>query len=189
MSLNIFDFFGRNNAFEAKLAQSQPGLYRMAYAWSRNTAIADDVVQDTLTKALSLSGQLRDPVALHNWLLTIMANCLKDYYRRHRKMEDIDDVAEDLLTCDSTPEDSYQQNQTIQRVRQAVGQLPLGQRQVVTLVDLEECSYAEVAIILDIPIGTVMSRLSRARLTLRELLLEYNNPTEVISTPRISRIK
>ena len=161
----------------------------MAYAWCRNKAIADDVVQDALAKALSISGQLRDPDALHSWLLTIMANCLKDYYRRHRKMEDIDDLADELVACELSPEEDYQQNQTIQRVRQAVGRLPLGQRQVVTLIDLEECSYAEVAQILDIPIGTVMSRLSRARLTLRELLLDYINQPEVNATPRMSRIK
>jgi RNA polymerase sigma-70 factor (ECF subfamily) len=58
------------------------------------------------------------------------------------------------------------------RVRQAVARLPAGQREVITLVDLEEFSYAEVAMILEIPIGTVMSRLSRARAALRDMLRE-----------------
>jgi RNA polymerase sigma-70 factor (ECF subfamily) len=56
-------------------------------------------------------------------------------------------------------------------------------------VDLEECSYAEVAAILGIPMGTVMSRLSRARLALREFLLEYGKVSESAHTPRIARIK
>ncbi|MCX7194176.1 MAG: RNA polymerase sigma factor [Proteobacteria bacterium] len=187
--MSIFNFFGRSKAFEAKLEQSQPRLYRLAYAWCRNAAVADDVVQDTLAKALIQSGQLRDMDALHGWLLSIMANCLKDHYRRQRNMEDIDDLSDDLLSGDPNPEDCYEQNQVIQRVRLAVGHLPLGQRQVVTLVDLEECSYAEVAIILDIPIGTVMSRLSRARIALRDLLLEYIKSPEIASAPRMLRVK
>lgn len=187
--MDILGFFGRSRTFEAKLELCQPKLYRLAYAWSRNQAIAEDVVQDTLARALAQSRQLKDPDALHNWLLCIMANCLKDHYRRNRKMEDIDDLADDLPACELTPEDCFEQNQLIQRVRQAVGRLPLGQRQVVTLVDLEECSYAEVAIILDVPIGTVMSRLSRARLLLRELLLEYVTHPEIALVPKIARVK
>jgi RNA polymerase sigma-70 factor (ECF subfamily) len=65
-------------------------------------------------------------------------------------------------------------------VRQAVARLPAGQREVVTLVDLEEFSYAEVATILEIPIGTVMSRLSRARVTLREKLREQQPATPAV---------
>lgn len=191
-SVSILSFFGRSRAFEEKLEQGRPKLYRIAHSWCRNTALADDLVQDTLTKALSQSGQLRDFKALHGWLLTIMANCLKDHFRRNHEMEDIEELGDDLPASNLTPEDGCEQNQVIQRVRRAVGRLPLGQRQVVTLVDLEECSYAEVAIILSIPIGTVMSRLSRARLSLRELLLEYMTDSPATMTtmaPRISRIK
>ncbi len=64
------------------------------------------------------------------------------------------------------------------RVRAAIARLPLGQRQVVTLVDLEGCSYAEVGEALAVPIGTVMSRLFRARAALRELLLEPGAPRD-----------
>lgn len=188
-NLNILGFFGRNRAFEAKLEQSRPRLYRLAHSWCHNPAVADDVVQDTMAKALSQAGQLRDAEALHGWLLTIMANCWRDHFRRCRETEDIAEVDEDLLATDFSPEDDFEQNQVVQRVRMAVGRLPLGQRQVVTLVDLEECSYAEVAAILGIPMGTVMSRLSRARLALRELLLEYGKVSEGAQTPRIARIK
>jgi RNA polymerase sigma-70 factor, ECF subfamily len=190
--VSILSFFGRSRAFEAKLEQGRPKLYRIAYAWCRNAALADDLVQDTLTKALGQSGQLRDSKALHGWLLTIMANCLRDHFRRHHETADIEELGDDLPSSNLTPEDGCEQNQVIQRVRRAVGRLPLGQRQVVTLVDLEECTYAEVAIILGIPIGTVMSRLSRARLSLRELLLEYMTDSPATMTtkaPRISRIK
>ncbi|MDD5296841.1 MAG: RNA polymerase sigma factor [Rhodocyclaceae bacterium] len=187
--MNILGFFGRSRAYEARLEQSRPRLYRLAHSWCRNPAVADDVVQDTLAKALAQAGQLRDLDALHGWLLTIMANCWRDHFRRTRETEDLDEVGEEWLASEFTPEDDFEQNQMIQRVRGAVSRLPLGQRQVVTLVDLEECSYAEVAGILGIPIGTVMSRLSRARIALRELLLDHRKLADAPTATRISRIK
>lgn len=189
VKLNILGFFGRSRAFEAKLEQSRPRLYRLACAWTRNQSLADDVVQNTLVQALRQSGQLRNHEAMDAWLLTIMANCWRDHFRRNRETVDIDEVGDEALACDLTPEYEFEKNQVIQRVRRAVGCLPLGQRQVVTLIDLEEFSYADVAAILGIPIGTVMSRLSRARLALRELLLEYMKNPETTVAPRISRIK
>lgn len=189
VKLNILGFFGRSRAFEAKLEQSRPRLYRLACAWTRNQSLADDVVQNTLVQALRQSGQLRNPEAMDAWLLTIMANCWRDHFRRNRETVDIDEVGDEALACDLTPEYEFEKNQVIQRVRRAVGCLPLGQRQVVTLIDLEEFSYADVAAILGIPIGTVMSRLSRARLALRELLLEYMKNPETTVAHRISRIK
>lgn len=189
VKLNILGFFGRSRAFEAKLEQSRPRLYRLACAWTRNQSLADDVVQNTLVQAMRQSGQLRNSEAMDAWLLTIMANCWKDHFRRNRETMDIDEVGDEALACDLTPEYEFEKNQVIQRVRRAVGCLPLGQRQVVTLIDLEEFSYSDVAAILGIPIGTVMSRLSRARLALRELLLEYMKNPETNVAPRISRIK
>jgi RNA polymerase sigma-70 factor (ECF subfamily) len=77
-----------------------------------------------------------------------------------------------VLVETETPDISHDRNQVIHRVRSAIALLPMGQRQVISLVDLEGCSYIEVAQILDMPIGTVMSRLSRARKALKERLLE-----------------
>ncbi len=72
----------------------------------------------------------------------------------------------------ATPEDEHAQSQIVSRVREAIANLPIGQRQVLMLVDLEEFSYTEVATVLAIPIGTVMSRLCRARQALKTLLQE-----------------
>jgi RNA polymerase sigma-70 factor (ECF subfamily) len=115
-----------------------------------------------------------------------MANCWHDHLRQRRDVTDIDDVAEADLPTEESAEDGYLQSQMIRRVRQAVGELPLGQREVITLVDLEECSYAAVAAILNIPVGTVMSRLSRARYALKEKLRE---PVAVAAVHKISRFK
>jgi RNA polymerase sigma-70 factor (ECF subfamily) len=102
-------------------------------------------------------------------------------------MDDVTEIDEFHLVSDGTPEAECLQSEVVRRVRQAVAALPVAQREVVTLVDLEEFSYAEVAAILEIPLGTVMSRLSRARGTLKESLREHNACG--VPTPRIARVK
>jgi len=185
----ILRFINRSKQFEAKLDASRTRLWRLAHAWCHNRAIADDLVQETLAKALDRHDQLRNPEALHGWLCSILSNGWHDHLRsrKHTVEVDVDDLDErDLPESGSRPEDDYQQNETVRRVRQAVSMLPEGQREVVTLVDLEEFSYAEVAAILDIPIGTVMSRLSRARLALREKLMDR---TATVAPVKMVRVK
>jgi RNA polymerase sigma-70 factor, ECF subfamily len=145
-------------------------LYRIAYAWCHNAALADDLVQDTLSKAWLRRAQLRDEAALKAWMVAIMNHCWLDHLRKFRDFDDVEDWQDKLESDDDTPEASCNREQIIACVRLAVARLPVGQRQVLTLVDLEEFAYAEVAEILDIPVGTVMSRLSRARTSLKRLL-------------------
>lgn len=142
----------------------------MAYAWCGDAALADDLAQAALEKALRRSAQLRDPGRLRPWLMSILANCLRDHLRAQREFVDLQSVEESLASDAATPEEARMSEELVQRVRKAVGQLPRGHRQVVTLIDLEGCSYAEVGEILEVPIGTVMSRLCRARQALRERL-------------------
>jgi RNA polymerase sigma-70 factor, ECF subfamily len=170
--VGLLRFISRTRQFEEKLTASRPRLWRLAYSWSHNRAVADDLVQDALAKALDRHNQLRDHEALHGWLCSILANCWHDHLRGRKEMTDIDELDESELSSDNCPEGDCLQNEIVKRVRLAVACLPAGQREVVTLVDLEEFSYAEVAAVLDIPIGTVMSRLSRARVALREALKE-----------------
>lgn len=148
----------------------RPLLYRIAYAWCHDAALADDLVQDTLSKAWARRAQLRDEAALKAWLVAIMNHCWLDHLRSRRDFDDVDDWRDTLESAADTPEASCSREQVVACVRSAVARLPLGQRQVLTLVDLEEFGYAEVAAILDIPVGTVMSRLSRARASLKQLL-------------------
>lgn len=164
--------FGIKVAMRGEVARSRAALYRLAYAWCHEAALADDLVQETLLRALDRYEQLREPARLKSWLCSILANCLRDHYRRVRAFVDIDELDETVLAHDQTPEAARSSTQLVSRVRAEVGRLPLGQRQVLTLVDLEGCSYAEVAEILAVPIGTVMSRLCRARATLKERLLD-----------------
>jgi RNA polymerase sigma-70 factor (ECF subfamily) len=84
----------------------------------------------------------------------------------------VEKMADYLYAHDETPEHINSRNQVVDKVRAAVALLPIGQRQVLTLVDLEEFSYNQVADILSIPVGTVMSRLCRGRQTLQHSLID-----------------
>lgn len=186
--MKILSLFCRGSEFQAQLEAIRPKLYRVAYSWSHNSALADDLVQETLIKALKNSGQLRDPELFNGWVFSILANCWRDHFRQYREMDDIDEIEDFQCAHEATPEDAHSQSQLVMRVRNAVAQLPLGQRQVLTLVDLEEMSYIEVAAILEIPIGTVMSRLCRARAALKTTLNELA-PKHVAPVAQIRRVK
>lgn len=186
--MKILSLFCRTNDFQDQLEQIRPRLYRLAYSWSHNSALADDLVQETLIKALKNANQLRDPALLNSWLFSILANCLRDHFRQYKEMDDIEELEDYRYAHDNTPENAHSQSQVVSRVRDAVAKLPIGQRQVLTLVDLEELSYIEVASILGIPIGTVMSRLCRARVTMKTHLRELA-PQQPASAGQIRRVK
>jgi RNA polymerase sigma-70 factor (ECF subfamily) len=168
------------------LGNSRERLYRMAFAWTHNPHLADDLVQQAMLKALSNQRQLKDMAAAEAWLFRILSNCLKDHYRAKRDVVSPDDV---VLSNDRTPEHEAEEKHLVDTVRQAVGELPLAQRQVVTLVDLEGFAYASVAEILEIPVGTVMSRLCRGRRALRDLLTEVRPRSEPQRKSILSRVK
>lgn len=178
--------FSRSRETRARLEQHRARLYRIAYAWTHNRALADDLVQETLTKALAKSGQLRDPNAGEAWLYSILSNCFRDHFRRQRETEPMDEVE---LVAESTPESESSELEIVRKVREAMSRLPFPQRQVLSLVDLEGFSYVEVAKVLEIPIGTVMSRLCRARAALKTQLL--NDMQRLAGGPetKIRRIK
>lgn len=186
MAGSIFLGINQRREFRKLVGNSRERLYRMAYAWTHNPHLADDLVQQTLCKALNNQRQLKDMGATKAWLFRILSNCLKDYHRAKREVLS----AEELVIVDKrTPEHETEEQQLVQKVRQAVGRLPLPQRQVITMVDLEGFTYASVAEILEIPVGTVMSRLCRGRRALREILTEVRPQLDMAQTASLARIK
>ena len=169
-----------------RIAKNHARLYRTVYAWCHNPDLASDLVQEAISKALKCTGQLRELEKLDGWLFGILVNCWRDHFRQHRDMLDIDEL--ELMHSD-TPEAQFHTQDIVHNVRRSIERLPERQRQVVTLVDLEGFSYADVAEILDIPVGTVMSRLSRARQTLADYLLSYKTADTVSDKPTLRRIK
>jgi RNA polymerase sigma-70 factor (ECF subfamily) len=168
--MSVLSLLCKQPSFKQQLETFRPRLYRIAYSWSHNPDLADDLVQETMVKALRKSEQVRNREAIDGWLFGILTNCWRDYFRRRKELENIDNV---ILVEETTPVHHMEQQNIVDKVRAAIATLPAGQCQVLTLVDLEEMSYAEVANVLDVPIGTVMSRLCRARRTLSGKLLEF----------------
>ena len=173
--MNIVKQFCQQQQLKQRIADNRNRLYRMVFAWGHNADLANELAQEAMAKALKHLGQLRDPQALDSWLFGILANCWRDHFRRQHEHIDIDEVT---LTEEATPERLLLRQDIITQVRAAVARLPEGQRHVLSLVDLEGFSYAEVAIILGIPVGTVMSRLSRARSQLASIMLAQHGTGE-----------
>ena len=164
----------------------RPRLYKVAYSWCHAADIADDLVQDTVIKAMRNANSLRDMQKMNSWLFTILANCWRDYLRRQKPTDDIDEC---ILTDDDSPELAQERQNITDIVQHAVATLPQGQRQVLSLIDLEGFSYAEVAEIVGIPTGTVMSRLNRARKALSEQLLELKEQNILTQDTHIRVVK
>jgi len=152
---------------QQRIEAMRPRLVSIALSWSCDQELANELVQETLVTALDKLSQLRDTQALEGWLIRILANTHRQYLRRIKPTVNLDDI--DLLD-NHAPDDEVDREYLIERVQHAITRLNLDQRHVLTLVDMEGMSYTEVSIALDIRIGTVMSRLSRARARLRELL-------------------
>lgn len=179
--------FIRSRKLDRLFEERRDRLYRLAVSWCHDDMLADDLVQDTLRKALQKYEQLKDSSKLDPWLFRILHNTWMEYLRKHKPTTDLDDINP---LDKETPESNFSDQQLVMRVQQAVAALPMPQRQVVTLVDLDGCSYALVTEILDIPIGTVMSRLSRARATLKKRLIGVKKASSPLSqSAHLRRVK
>ncbi len=174
--MSILQFCFPNRQLEKRLEVCRERLFRIAYAWSHDEMLADDLVQDTLVKALLHLHQLKKPDVLESWVISILNNVWHDYLRRNKDLVDIDAF---VYCARETPEHIHEREQMVNQVRTAVAQLPMGQRQVVSLVDLEGMSYRHVSEVLDIPVGTVMSRLNRARNTMLTRLSVKQNVVQL----------
>jgi RNA polymerase sigma-70 factor (ECF subfamily) len=162
-------------AFEAEALASLNALYRTALRLTRTPADADDLVQDTYLKAFRAADSFRPGSNLRAWLFTILHNTARNRTR---------DRARDAVVVDSeaveraaelpsaavwrghpadTPETLLLRDTLTPELQAAVDELPEPFREAVLLRDVEEFSYAEIAEMLEIPVGTVMSRISRGR--------------------------
>ena len=156
-----------------------PRLRRYARALVGDRAAADDLVQDTLERAWSRLAQWRAGGDLRAWLFSIMHNLRVDQLRR----PGLSTVAIDEEDCLAPSRATQSDRLEVNDLEAALGQLPEEQRAVLLLVALEDMSYEEVAGALDIPLGTVMSRLSRGRERLR-LILDGRSSSSILRVVR-----
>jgi RNA polymerase sigma-70 factor (ECF subfamily) len=157
------------DAFGAQVLGYLEPLYATALRLTRNRADAEDLVQDTLVKALRFSSRFEPGTNLRAWLSTILHNTwrnrLRDASRNTVEVdsERVEEAAADGLASGETPEQILLRGTRDEDLRAAIDALPDVFRQAVWMRDVEEFSYAEMAKVLDVPIGTVMSRISRGR--------------------------
>jgi RNA polymerase sigma factor (sigma-70 family) len=158
--------------FEQVVFPHMNAAYNLARWLTRNDHDAEDVVQDAYLRALRFFGGFRGDDA-RGWLLAIVRNTCYDFLRRRRPQEVTDAFDEEIHSAvddDQTPETLLRRRADQVMVRQALERLPLAWREVVILRELEGLSYRQIADVADIKIGTVMSRLARARARLQHLL-------------------
>jgi len=153
----------RGGEFEALLTAQIPRLRRYARVLARTTARADDLVQDTLERAWAKRHLWQTGSDLRAWAFSIMHNVHVNQARR-REPEAVGHEIE--LASAPTQEHGL----ALRDMQRALAALPVEQREVLMLVAVEELRYDEVADILNVPVGTVMSRLSRARERLRTVM-------------------
>lgn len=156
-----------SDTFAAQAMQYIPRLRRYARALTGDSGAADDLVQDALERALVKQNLWREGSDLRAWLFTVMHNVFVNQVRSAAasRMVPFDDAAAGLL-----PQPQGADRLEIRDLDAALQALPEEQRVVVLLVGLEQMSYEETARMLEVPIGTVMSRLSRGRERLRRLM-------------------
>ncbi|MFL5159867.1 MAG: sigma-70 family RNA polymerase sigma factor [Microvirga sp.] len=153
----------------ASLLEPQiPALRRYAWALLRDHEGADDLVQDTLERAISRWGQRQRNGDLRAWLFAIQRNLFLNGVRQ-RKSRGVH-VGEEALNDVQAPDLSPEGHAGLRDVLSGLDALPEEQRSLLLLVSVEDLSYEQAAQVLGIPLGTVMSRLSRARARLREFM-------------------
>lgn len=149
------------------LIEHLPRLRRYARALTRDAHRADDLVQDTLERALAKLDLWRPGSDLRAWLFTLMHNLFINQVRQASPDNAALEEAQDLPVGGGQME-----AMAVRDIHAALTRLPVEQREVILLVGLEQFVYAEAARILGVPLGTVMSRLSRGRERLRQLLAD-----------------
>ena len=161
-------------AFEKLALPLLPSLYNHAFWLTRNHAEAEDLVQETFSKALRAFDSFQPNTNFKAWIFRILRNTFLTSRTgiatsRTVFLEDHPDVL-DTTDASPTPEDNLIRLDNQAALHAALEQLQPPLREALLLCDVEEVKYKDIALILDVPIGTVMSRISRARRTLRQLL-------------------
>lgn len=181
--------------FAEQAMEYMSSLYSAALRMTRNPSDAEDLVQETYLKAYRAFGSFQEGTNLKAWLYRILTNTFINSYRARRRrpeQSELDDV-EDLylyrrlggleaVSAGRSAEEEVLEHFTEGEVKAAVESLPEQFRMAVLLADVEGFSYKEIAEILDVPIGTVMSRLHRGRRALQKTLLEFGKARGLVST-------
>ncbi len=171
---------GDVDAFHQLYDRHVSGVYGLVYAGVRDRDLADDVVQMAFVRAWERLGRLRHGDAFPVWIRRLAHRIMIDELRKRRvrevaSLEENEALGEVAIDTTPGPAAALSRGETAERVRAAVAELPQHQREVVTLHHFEGLEVKAVAEVLEVPLGTVLSRLARARETLKRKLEGYLN--------------
>ncbi|MFH7320715.1 RNA polymerase sigma factor [Desulfurivibrio sp. D14AmB] len=167
---------GDGTAFTKLVQRHQARIYNLAYNYVKDEEEAKDLTQDIFITVHRTLGSLRDEDKFSAWLYQLALNHCRNRYKRLQRRgffrsRSLDDPDSPLhLTSGETPEGLLGQQDQDQLVRKAIASLSEAEKEVILLRDIEGMSYDEIGTILEIPLGTVKSKLNRARLALKERL-------------------
>jgi RNA polymerase sigma-70 factor (ECF subfamily) len=161
---------GDRNAFGELVCRYYPAMVQVVYRLCGDTGLAEDMAQEAFLRAWINLPSFRPQSSLRNWLYRIAVNATLDVLRR-RKEETLEDEAAQMVPDQAAgPETTLIEKEQVALLQQAMRSLPEAARSVLVLREYGGLSYQEIASVLDVPVGTVMSRLNYARNRLRELL-------------------
>ncbi|HEY9402675.1 MAG TPA: sigma-70 family RNA polymerase sigma factor [Pyrinomonadaceae bacterium] len=163
-------------------------LFKAAVRMTGNQAESEDLVQEVYLQAWKSFYRFEMGTNCHAWLFKILSNKIKHYYRKNYRFKLVNDSEKALACLAYTP--PVPQNLCDESLLASLGNLPSVYREAIMLADVEEFSYKEIGVILDVPIGTVMSRLSRGRKLLRSELEKCRevHPAEQVAPRNINKI-
>jgi RNA polymerase sigma-70 factor (ECF subfamily) len=176
--------------FEAKIAENVDSLYRGALRMTGSPAEAEDLVQETFLRAFRFRHQFQPGTNFKAWLFKIQTNLFRSRYRKQwNAPQSLDNTEEFYLYSHLGPDQPGVEDPAaavldrigVEEVRRAIEDLPPQYRAAVLLTDVEGFSYKETADILEVPVGTVMSRLHRGRQRLQTMLYEYARESGLIA--------
>ena len=167
---------GQSAAFGCLVRKYQDRLYNTVLHVVGHAQDAEDIVQDALVQAFVKLDTFQRSSAFYTWLYRIAFNVAVSFHRRRRPSASVEQVRDltggEPLDRADTPAEELERRERGRQVRQALGELSEEHRAILVLREIDGCCYETIAEILDLPIGTVRSRLHRARLQLRDQLKE-----------------
>lgn len=174
---------------QQELVAILPRLRRFALGLTRNGAEADDLVQAACEKAITRIDQWEPGTRLDSWMFRIIQTTHIDLIRGKKRRDGYLEVIEGQVETSFDGERAAEASMTLDAVRRAIYNLPEDQRAVVMMVSVEGLSYKEAAEVLQIPMGTLTSRLVRARTALARMMYEQDGDVEITDTDKISPLE
>jgi len=183
---------GNVDYFEILVKKYEKMIYNLAMTKMRNRENAQDISQECFLRAYKMLRSYKTDSAFSTWIYKICQNLIFDFYRKNKKINTVslsvsdsydsydENLKEkDIADIDSDPSEHIIRAEKIEKIREIINSLPEDLREIIILRDLNNTSYTQIAEMLDIELGTVKSRLNRAREKLKEYIIKNNKNGEL----------